>query len=114
MKCRHCGHTPANRPRRLCWTCFKNTAIRARYGHTSKYAKTGWADVPELPEPPEPTDEPPGTEAKIRVMRKRASDGYGIFHESDAAVTGLLSVHMRMHGIRSQRAIGSRVFGRIA
>lgn len=37
----------------------------------------------DLPDPPEPTKEQPGTERKIAVMRQRAANGYGIFHEDD-------------------------------
>jgi len=31
MKCRHCGHVRANRPRRLCHRCFYDLSIRDLY-----------------------------------------------------------------------------------
>ena len=36
--CRHCHKRPAWRPRGLCWSCHRNTAIRALYPIESKYA----------------------------------------------------------------------------
>lgn len=42
----------------------------------------GYGDVPECPEP---TDAAPGSEAKIQVLRDRASRGVSLWHPRDAA-----------------------------
>lgn len=44
LGCQHCGHTPATRPRRLCYHCYRDPAVKALYpvgsGNpaTAKYA----------------------------------------------------------------------------
>ena len=30
-RCQHCGHVPANKPRRLCYRCYRDPAVKPLY-----------------------------------------------------------------------------------
>ncbi len=73
MSCRHCGHTPASRPRGLCWTCYYTPAIRDQYTTTSIYGRRGVEDsYGRFLLPSAPTRALPGTAEKVAVLMARA------------------------------------------
>lgn len=80
--CRHCGHRLVCRPLGLCWTCYHTAGVRELYGWRPREVN----HAPKLP--PRPTTAVPGTEAKIRVMRRRAEDGFMVCHPADAREPG--------------------------
>jgi hypothetical protein len=85
MMCRHCGRTPANRPRGLCWTCYYTPGVRQQYPSTSKFARRGIHDFNGRVELPRtPTRAMPGTEEKIAVLEERARLGLCLWHPKDA------------------------------
>jgi len=52
VMCRHCGQRPPNRPRQLCWPCYKEPAIRALYpafAHQHSHAAPKLDKLPLLP-----------------------------------------------------------------
>lgn len=88
-RCRHCRRKKANRSRGLCWGCFYDPTIRAKYppqgirGEFGIRAHQGEAfyDTGR----PIPTWSPPGSDRKIEVMRKRAERRQDLFHPLDAS-----------------------------
>jgi hypothetical protein len=85
MECCHCGHTPANRPRNLCWNCYAQPAIRAQHASKSKYAPHGALDTyRRAPLPPTPTRALPGTPEKVAVLIARAALMQALWHPHDA------------------------------
>jgi hypothetical protein len=85
MLCRHCNRVPSNRPRGLCWSCYYKPGVRELYPSTSKFARRGVADhVGRVPLPDEPTDAPPGSEAKVLILMERARKRQGLWHPDDA------------------------------
>lgn len=81
-KCRHCGRK-VNRPKGLCWSCYYNPEISARYPSTSIYARRGVSDKHREGLPCEPAPVYPGTSEKIALMEQRAAEGKQLFHELD-------------------------------
>ncbi len=87
MECRHCGHSPASRPRGLCWTCYYTPDIRDQYTSTSRYGRRGIADsYGHFQLPCAPTQALPGTPEKIAVLCSRALGGQSLWHPLDAPV----------------------------
>lgn len=87
--CRHCSKKKANRPRGLCWTCYYTPGVLDLYPSTSKYAPKSscWEEEPDGgATPAEPTDAPPGSLAKMRVMRQRLLRRETLFHPLDNKV----------------------------
>ncbi len=86
--CRHCNRLPVNRPRGLCWGCYYTPGVKDLFPITSKYASRGYAVIvsAELNLPAEPTDAPPGSLAKMRVMQQRIIRGESPFHPRDNRV----------------------------
>jgi hypothetical protein len=85
VMCQHCRKKPARRPRGLCWACFDNRAIRARFPlEDERYGRHGLGvrDRPSRP-PAQPTEALPASEQKIRAMEVRAKNGEGLFHRED-------------------------------
>ncbi len=86
--CRHCKKRTATRPRGLCWVCFSTKGVRDQYpsptGDAMQAAavKKGTRKVERLL--PEPTDAPPGSEEKIRVLQERWRLGQQLKHPDDA------------------------------
>jgi hypothetical protein len=81
MLCRHCQTAAITRPRRLCWSCYNQEAIRELYApRTRNLAEPGRQ---ELPLPDLPTRARPGTRAKLRVLRRRAQQRVELFHPRD-------------------------------
>ncbi len=72
--CQHCRTRARSRPRGLCKACFEDLRIRFLYpaqrGMRSASDTYRQGDIPE-----EPTQEQPGTEAKLMVMKERAARG---------------------------------------
>ncbi|HEV3143522.1 MAG TPA: hypothetical protein VGZ47_06505 [Gemmataceae bacterium] len=87
MLCRHCQKTKANRPRGLCWSCYYKPGVRELFPSTSKFARRGVANFcGAAPLPDAPTDAPPGSEEKIRVLMERAANKQALWHPGDATV----------------------------
>ena len=85
MKCRHCGRPRVNRPRGLCWTCYYQPEIRARYPSTSKFGRRGLDDFYGCGKPPaSPTMAQPGTAAKVAILEQRARLRQQLWHPQDA------------------------------
>lgn len=79
--CRHCVRGRVTRPRGLCWTCYYTPGVKEKYGPAYQGVMAGEGGGYALPA--EPTDAPPGSDEKIRVMAERAAAGTGIFHPDD-------------------------------
>lgn len=90
MKCRHCQHKEANRPKGLCWTCYYTPAVRGLYPSTSHLAPrsgNGWkSEHAELPDCP--TDALPGSPEKEAVLTERASRSQTLWHPDDRIIEG--------------------------
>lgn len=85
MLCRHCNRVPSNRPRGLCWSCYYKPGVRELYPSTSKFARRGLDDFNgRSPLPEAPTEAPPGSEAKIRILMERARKRQSLWHPADA------------------------------
>ena len=89
MICRHCHKARVSRPRRLCWNCYYEPAIRALYPSTSKYGRRGFSaglmnGKPVL----ESTHAAPGSLEKILVLMRRAELGQELWHPHDATLAG--------------------------
>lgn len=84
MICRHCNKAKVNRPRGLCWNCYYAEGVRDLYPSTSKYARRGVPNKSGAALPTTPTQELPGTSAKVQVLIERAERGEELFHEFDA------------------------------
>lgn len=82
--CRHCQQKPANRPRRMCWTCYYTDGVRSLYPSTSKFARRGVRDRFGRQTLPEPTCTLPGSEGKLKVLESRARAGEELFHPRDS------------------------------
>lgn len=82
LLCRHCQKKKVNRPRGLCWACYYRHGVRDLYPSTSKYARRG-ITANSSGGKDEPTDEPPGSEEKIRVMERRAKLGLDLFQDGE-------------------------------
>lgn len=81
--CRHCHRKEVIRPRGLCWTCYYTPGLKDHYPSTSMFARRGVGIDGRGQIPAEPTDAPPGSEDKIRVMEERAARGESLFHPDD-------------------------------
>lgn len=82
MLCRHCGRSSGNRPRGLCWLCYDDLTVRARY--PAQQLPVGVPDsFGRFPLPPRPTEAPPGTKAKLEVLRQRAARRCQLWHPED-------------------------------
>jgi hypothetical protein len=77
--CRHCG-AKATKPRRLCWRCYADAAIRERYTQLQRQQRREGRGRKPLPQP---TDALPGTEAKMRVLEERRAAGQELWHPLD-------------------------------
>jgi hypothetical protein len=85
MNCRHCGHTPAGRPRGLCWSCYERREVRALYDCPSKFARRGIEDFyGRFQLPAAPTTALPGTPEKVAVLIMRAACRQALWHPQDA------------------------------
>jgi hypothetical protein len=82
--CRHCHRKPVIRPRGLCWTCYYTPGVLPRYPSLSKFAVPGVPDRDDEPPLPTPTTAPPGSAAKLAVLRERAARGERLWHPDDA------------------------------
>ena len=92
--CRHCGHTPANRPRGLCYACYHYTPeVRRLYEVSDRFPGRGHGTEPAGRRSlPTPTDAPPGTREKVAVLAGRAERGEHLFHPADAVDWGAAAV----------------------
>lgn len=79
--CIHCYVRKANRPRRLCWSCYYRPGVRDLYPDRNNY---GIKDFSKRALPTRPTNALPGTEDKIKVFIERAKKGEELFHKDDA------------------------------
>jgi hypothetical protein len=84
--CLHCERRLAAKGRRgLCLSCWHDRGIRKRYpmkpgGHGKGRDCTGARPLPE------PTDAPPGSEAKVKVLARRARLRQELWHPEDKQV----------------------------
>jgi hypothetical protein len=83
MLCRHCAAAPATRPRGLCWGCYHDRGVRARYDSRAVVpaVRDGFRGRPL---PPDPTRARPGSPEKVAVLHRRALAGWQLFHPDDA------------------------------
>ena len=80
--CRNCQRVSASRRRGLCWSCYHAPGVREKFPSTSKMGRRGVGYRGNIL--PEPTDAPPGTEAKVRVLEERARLGQALWHPLDS------------------------------
>ena len=86
MYCRCCHHRLADRPFRLCRTCYANSRARIRFLALNKFARRGIADYyGPCDAPALPTEALPGTEEKVTVLAERAKLGQELWHPRDAS-----------------------------
>lgn len=83
--CRHCGGTWANRPKGLCWSCYRRPGVRQLYPPVSKFGRRYHDEPAGGATPLCPTDAPPGSAEKVLVLAERAARGELLFHPLDAA-----------------------------
>lgn len=87
-RCHHCNKKkkgPAYWRRGLCWRCFQDPEICAKYADKSKFGRRGQGSVNMTGKTPaEPTDAPPGSAAKQQVIAERISRGELMSHPEDA------------------------------
>lgn len=84
IPCRHCTKRVVARPRGLCWGCYERPDVKALYPISdSRHAFRG-LDVQPPTSKPLPTDAPPGSLAKMKVLRKRLEMREELFHPADA------------------------------
>ncbi len=89
MICRHCHFGPVSRPRGLCWSCYYTPGVRDLYPSTSKFGRRGLGNFNgNGAMPPMPTDAPPGSEEKVRVLMERAQNRQALWHPDDAGMAG--------------------------
>ena len=89
VTCKHCGRSKVNRPRGLCWVCYYLPGVRDRYESGSKYARRGVANITgNRPAPAEPTDAPPGSDAKLAILAMQAKQKVALWHPKDARYPG--------------------------
>jgi hypothetical protein len=85
--CLHCKQKPGTHARGLCSTCHRTPGVRDGYAvdeaHSTNGGRSPW-EYTELPPPPEPTSEPPGSPGKQDVMAWRDAHGYQPHHPDDA------------------------------
>ncbi len=84
VACLHCRCAIAtrHRPRGLCFRCYRDHAIRCRYGR-GQYTGPGADNALSRP-PAVPTVHPPGSAAKLAVLAERVGRGEDLFHPKDA------------------------------
>jgi hypothetical protein len=89
LLCKHCHKKPAARGKRgLCWGHYQDREIRHRYPISPfrpdllAKAVTRFLDA-VFPPSGEPTDAPPGTEARLQVYALRAERHEPLFHPQD-------------------------------
>ncbi len=85
--CRHCHTGKVNRPRGLCWDCFRKPAVRGLYppSDTGK-GRRGVLGNNRFKLPNSPTNAEPGSAEKLAVMAQRALDGVSLFHPDDLRI----------------------------
>jgi hypothetical protein len=79
--CAHCKLTKAITCRGLCSRCYSTPGVRCCYGRPATRG-VGLGNAPKMPV--HPTDAPPGSERKMRVMHERLARGESCFHPLDA------------------------------
>ena len=95
-RCRHCGRERCHR-RGLCRRCYSRPDIRARYNgrpispraRQGEQAEGGGDVCGNRPWPEEPTQEEPGSEAKILVLSGRAARREQLHHPEDRRLCDL-------------------------
>jgi hypothetical protein len=86
--CRHCQKKKANRPRGLCWQCYFTPGVKNLHPSTSKYGRRGVGNMNRNRLPDEPTEAPPGSEAKLAILADRARKNLSLWHPNDARYPG--------------------------
>jgi len=87
--CRHCQKVKANRPRRLCWSCYYRPGVRVQYPSESIYGNRGVDDFNGRAKlPPAPTGALPGSPEKIAILTQRAAARQALWHPLDATLAG--------------------------
>ena len=82
--CRHCGLSPVQRPRGLCWSCYYTPGVRALYPPVSNCYRRGVGNGHGGYALPEPTTAPPGPPEKVAVLEERARLRQCLWHPGDA------------------------------
>lgn len=84
VPCRHCKVRVTARPRGLCWGCYNESTVKELYPiSNSRHAYRGLGEFHPTSKP-DPTDAPPGSLAKMKVLRKRLESREELFHPADA------------------------------
>lgn len=81
--CQNCRKHIITRPRKLCTLCYYDKDIRCKFKTWPGYyphGAVGWNPDAAI----EPTEFPPGSEGKIKVMRARAEQMGPLHHALDA------------------------------
>jgi hypothetical protein len=84
--CKRCRTRAVTRPRGLCWSCYYTPGVRQQHESGSPYARRGSGLRGSGAVPASPTDAPPGSREKMRVMHARALRGESLFHPLDNRV----------------------------
>jgi hypothetical protein len=85
MTCVHCCFRKPSRPFGMCSACYNNPAVRSLYTGTVDRTGRGYGLLNVNAAPlPEPTEHPPGTPDKLRVLEERARNGQALWHPNDA------------------------------
>lgn len=85
--CQNCLQRHVSKPRGLCYSCFRDLAIRVLYQSTHPCAVRGIIDgYGNRPAAPQPTRARPGTAEKFAILAARAEAGQELFRDDDAPV----------------------------
>ncbi len=91
----HCAASQVTQARGLCWRCYADKAIRARYpliGRVKQYRGNGSAAEVVRSKSRRPAANPvkalPGSEERIAAMRQRLERGEELYHKGDEVDKG--------------------------
>lgn len=84
-QCRHCNVKEVNRPRGLCYPCYRDHGIRDLYPSTSKFApRDAFKDFNGKGKQPKPTAALPGTPEKMAELEARVAGRFRLHSPQDA------------------------------
>lgn len=83
MLCRHCSNKKVSRPRGLCWRCFRTPGVKEKYVSGNPKAHRGVGNRAGESLPTAPTETPPKSPERLKVMMERAERGESVTHPRD-------------------------------
>lgn len=84
IPCRHCKVRIVTRPRGLCWGCYGRPEVKGLYPTSdNRHNQKGLGEHYPTSNS-DPTTAPPGSLAKMKVLRKRLESREELFHPADA------------------------------